>query len=445
MDTLMAEPGVGTRKSGTPLHAAKTSQFEHNEPILIEDAQVERLSGFVRPQGEISLSSEGPFDFVLQPAGDTYLNLGTLSIYAKLKIVQADGTNLPAGAEVAPINAIAVTMWDSVETVINDTVHSGATGSGTNYKSYIETILSYDSEMKDSHLACQRMIMDTPGKYDTMDDNNKGFQARKALVAGSKSFDTYAPVCSDFLRASNHLCPGNKLSLKLYRARDSFIINKAAAQDGTFKLKIEELKLYYSRIRLKDNLPPPAIERYLFTRTELKKFPIPAGLTTYNIAIQSGGCLPKSIVMAQVRTSAVEGNYSQNPLNFQHFNLCEARLMVNGRSYPSDGLHPDFDTNTPLLAREYAHMFLNTGTYRTDRANLISMEQFKAGCSIIPWDLSPDQCNGYHLHSAQTGVIGLELHWSVALPYGITVLIHTSHDVSYSKPLGHADFDIEYL
>lgn len=426
------ESGVGSHKetdanaalSSTAL--AQASNFDHSMPIIVEDTQQERVEGSVGPTGGVT--GNGPYEFVLPPVEQTFLLLGNLSLYCKARVMRENDAPLIGTDVVAPVNGLGTAMWEHTEVSVNDYTLGGASATNSHYKGYLETVLSYDATSKDTHLRAQLFSMDTPGHYADMTENgeNAGFRDRFGVVRESQTFDMVSPLTADFLRTDKHLCPGNKLSVKLYRARDAFLLN--TVQNRRFHLKILELKLYYQRVRLRENIPIPRVEKYLCTKTEMKRFPIPIGMTRYNFTLHHGGKMPKSIILAQVLTAAAEGSFANNPFYLQHFNINTLALRVNGRQVPSDALQPDFNNEPPLVNRSYVHMFMNTGAYRLDRGNCITLPAFQNGCTVFPFDLAIDMCNGYHLHAAREGTISVEIGWAQALANPITLLAHCSYD-----------------
>ena len=438
-----SEAGVGTRKVEIPHTVGRSRNFDHETPLVLEDTQTERIEGFLRPRGGVE--GEGPFEFVFEAQNDAYLMLSNLNLYMRAKITRENGTAITAADQVAPLNGVGVTMWEHTEVSLNDFVLSGSASANTHYKSYMETILSYDRGARDTHLKTTMWEMDTAHKYEdnTIGGENVGWKNRQLRTKNSNIFDTSSPITADFLRANNHMAPGNKLSIKMYKARDGFILNTADAR--RYKFEILDLKLFYACVRLKESIPPPKIERYLCPRTEVRRFPVPQGSQTFNCTFHHGGKLPKQVVIAQVETAAVEGDYKKNPLNFQHFGLNRLNLRINGRQVPSEPLKPDFAAATPLVAREYNHIFMNTGKYRVNRSNVVTEDQFCGGATVFPFDLNPDLCNGYHLHPSKPGVGEIEVAWEEALAEPITILVHTTYDEVYLHKKHENDFQIHVI
>jgi hypothetical protein len=418
------EYGVGTRRLNLPITPSMASNFDHEAKIYIENTQKERVEGVVAPTG--GLSGDGPYEFVIPAVADGYLLCANLALYMKARIVSLTGADINAGDVVAPINLLGCTMWEGTEIMLNDYVVSGASTSNTHYKSYLETLLSYDHTSQRTHLAAQMFEMDKPGEFETMTavpgTGNPGFCNRRTLVANSVPFDLMSPITADFLRSHNHLAPGNKLNIKLYRARDEFVLNSKDAK--VYKLELLDLKLHYQRVR--SSLPPPKIERYQTTRTELKRFPVAPDMTEYNFVVHHAGKMPTNIIIAQVDTRAADGHFGSNPLHLKHNDVSVICLRVNGRQVPANALRTNFGANPPLTAQAFVHLFQNTGSYRTDRGNCITKQAFDSGTTIFAFDLNPDMCNGAHLHESELGTISVELVWSKPLPATTTILAHCS-------------------
>jgi hypothetical protein len=387
--TEYSEFGIGSKKSLIPLELTKASNFDHDTPVPIEDAQAQCIDGFVSPVG--GCVGDGPYLFEIPAQEDTYIVMQTIGLHVTAQVVRANDANLIAGDVVTVVNSLGTVMWEQVEVLVNDRQLNPQSYSNTHYKSYIESILSYDKNATTTHLTTQLFIMDESGKFEVFNDTNRGFKERFSVTKLSRTFDMYSPLTSDFLRANNFLAPSNKLSIKLTRAKDSFLLVGAENLPTNYKLKIKDMKLFYDRIRLRETIPRPRVERYLVTGTELKKFPIAQELQTATLKVFNGGVKPKTIIMGQVVTTAVEGTIHDNPFNFQPFNLNFLQLRVDGRQVPSTPYKPDFASNPKLARREYSALFRNTGSFRMDRGNLVDYSTWCNSACLFAWDLTEDK------------------------------------------------------
>lgn len=250
---------------------------------------------------------------------------------------------------------------------------------------------------------------------------NSGFVARYRLMAGSKRLNLIFPICHDFFNMTNHIGPLNKVDIKLTRSKDPFLLNSYLKEKG-YKMHIHDLKLHLHTIQRKERINIPEIERFRFNQTELRKHVMLKGVTNHTEKLYFQGVLPKTIIVAMVYTRAAEGEYNYNPYNFHHFDIRQMNLLINGEANPSTGLTFDFSKPNAQIARSYRWVFENTGALSGGRGNLVSYPGFELGNFMIPFDLTPDKCNGLHNHEGKTGTIDLQLTFDKPLPESVTLI-----------------------
>lgn len=102
---------------------------------------------------------------------------------------------------------------------------------------------------------------------------------------------------------------------------------------------------------------------------------------------------PKLITIAFVAQAAMSGSYSKNPFNFQHFDISDLALYVDGESRPSRPMKFDYGTN-----KNYVSAFFNLfqGSLATDQQVDLHVNRidFMNGYSIYVFDLEPDDFEG---------------------------------------------------
>jgi len=155
--------------------------------------------------------------------------------------------------------------------------------------------------------------------------------------------------------------------------------------------------------------------------------------------------IPKMICIFMVETGASVGDYDKNPFNFKHFNLKSHALRVNGQYVPGDALEPEFGGDQEHYLRELAYTYANTGIWRMDRGNCISMKGFKDGQFIIAHDLTPDLCNSTHLHASKTGNVIADFQWKVPLTKSISIFAYCVYECVYTHKKGTLDFELDYI
>lgn len=365
----------------------------------VEASQIGRIDCVARPIGGVS---GDVWDFEFPPQGDgVYLNMNDMVVHGKAKVVK-DGGDLANDENVALVNNFGQSAFSSVEGRVNDFALPGSGFTDTHLKAYVSNILTI-SKSDAGLMENQIFYPDPAGQFDSLNENhNSGFKARKALIVGSREFDFTAPINCDFLKSSTHLGPGNKLSLRLYRASDSQLIMGAIGNG--YKVVFTSLNILYSRIIT--NIPKPTLETHIIPHTELMRFPKPADTTNIMLNVQSGGKLPRAVIVFFIETVALNGSYTHNMLKMENLGINSINLRVNGRSVPADPLKPNF-TNK-VVARELNHLFQNVGVTRTGRGGFIDRNKFLDGYTIFPFDLSPDKCSGYHIHETFEGTLEVE-------------------------------------
>ena len=218
------------------------------------------------------------------------------------------------------------------------------------------------------------------------------------------------------------------MTLTFHRAKDEFVLNRTSTATENYKITILDVHLRVNRIRL---LPPVKQgvlamaqangQNYKLTHTVINDYPVSMGQSSASIRLHSGGVLPHQVVVGMVKTSAFTGNYSEDPYEFKPFSLNQIYLRVNGVRHPQDPLTPDFDNK--LYSREFMHLFKNTGKFRVNGGNSITEAEFSSTRFLVPFDLTPDQCNNAHAHMPKVGSMELELSFATALTAGITVVV----------------------
>ena len=511
MSKSAAEFGVGTRHTAFDVVEVDDGNFNYDSRILVETSQKEALDLWIRPTGGV-VNQKGPFTFVIEPQVDKYIQLNRAGLEVTCRVVKQDDTVLSSWDDiVAPVNLLGACMWESVEVALNQQPFKGASSINAHYKAFLETMLSYDSDSRNTHLSSQFLYMDSPGYYGDMklahstmkeafvhavesgeeeegpdipedlkpaagfgdgdnwdqrivsmatdavykeevekakkrrelrikyfdehaedDDNQKivarehsktnyGYNNRWKIVAGSHAFDMYSPITHDFFKLDNHIAPGNRIEIRLTMAPHAFLLN-TYLQDNGYKLHLEDMRLHLHLIERRERVPVPMREKYQMNETQLHKQLVAANSPNTSFRIHNGGILPKTVLVAMVYTKAAEGNYAYNPFNFHHFYAKRMFLRINGETYPSGGLEFDFAKPNPHIARAYHWLFENTGSADTDKGNIVSYPAFQHGLFIVPFDLTPDKCNGLHTHNAEYGYIDLNIEFYVPLSEPIYVL-----------------------
>lgn len=432
-------------------HSFHSEDVDLFEPIVVENSVLSGRTITFRP---ISENSNGPFQFNLLPQGaDQYLQLNSIKLGGTVQIL--NGTDaLDAASDFSIVNLFPHALFRAQEIEINDTIVTDLSSFLSHYQAYIQTVLSYNKSAQMTHLKAQLFQIDDPNQFDVVkttvadnkispDKNNMGYVKRSEICKASKEFDFYAPICSDILQSDKLLHSSASLKIRLLREIDEFAI--LSTETKPFKIKIKDLKIYAHYVRLSDNIvrqhalklkKSPLI--YPITRTIMKEHTITSGEKTKYISNLFTGKLPKSIVIGLVRDDAATGDLKMNPFNFQHFDLNESYLKVNGELSPGEPLTPDFSGGK--YRRTYMELLRNVGIDASeDHGNAVTLESFAGGTFFMAHDLTGHKCNMLHNHPSMEGNIDLMLQFKNALPNNVRVIVYASADAQVEI---HEDRDV---
>lgn len=377
-----------------------------------------------------SVSNEGPYEFLIPPSSD-YIYLPHTRLQIQGRIVTAAGADVAAETEYSTANLFPQSLFRQVDVHVGG-INTSAQDGLYAYKAFFETLFSYSTASKQSHLnACSGWSDDTLGKQDTLGDENLGYKARKELVAPKQDFDFCVPLHADIFQCNKLIPPKTPIKIMLYRNSDAFSLLSAAGTD--VKISIKNLSLFIRRIIPNETLGKMYDEQLQkkevilpFSRSILKRDTVSNNISNVHLPLFNGE-MPRQILMAMVESKRLDGDKTLNPYHFEHFKVRHVNLRINGMSEPGKPYEPDF-TNK-VFSRELRALYDNTGILTGDSGFNISRSEFANGKTFFAWDLTPDHCNGYHIHDKKIGkTIDLDIVFSEALAKTINILIYATYE-----------------
>ena len=118
---------------------------------------------------------------------------------------------------------------------------------------------------------------------------------------------------------------------------------------------------------------------------------------------------------------AFNGNRELNPFNFQHFNLHEIGLYLDGQQqHAVRPIEPNFVDGQYI--RAYSTIFAGTGKLGSDEGLFISREDY--GYTLYAFDLTADLGEDDHFSLVRQGSVRLALKFAQALPATVTVIAY---------------------
>ena len=379
------------------------------------------------------LTEDAAIDFVIPGAGPQYLDLRRSRLYIKVKIVKGDNTDCTEEDIVSPVNLWMCSLFSQVNVYLQQRLISS---SSTNYpyKSFLEVLLNYGIDAKESQCQTQLYYKDSAGAMDQTNPLgtpiNQGLIRRNELAKNSATIDMEGPIYADFFETNRWLINSVETRLRLFPSKNSFRL-MADGDSPNYKVIIQEAIFKACKVTLSPEVlmahgqtikKSPAI--YPFTRTEVKTFAISKGSYNVNLNDLFLNSVPSRVVIAFINGAAYAGDYKKNPYNFQHYNLEFLSIYVDGQSVPSKALQPNFKSNNYIEA--YQNLFTGLRKDSLDLGLYCSREDFAQGYSLFVFDLKSEILDSTHHPSMRHGNVSLEARFSEALPETINVIVYAS-------------------
>ena len=371
----------------------------------------------------------GPFEFIIPGSGEEYIDLNKIDVNIKFKILKADGTDI-AAADIVGLNnlPIATLFQDVTLSVENVQIEGGQQDYG--YKAYFHTVTQFHPSAQTSHMRGFGWIKDQAAKFD--DKANTGFVKRQKLIDESRVCELHGPIYLDFFNQPRKLLANTDLRLKFILQKPEFFLNAYKTTD--YKISVIDLVVYARRLLMNPSVIKGHMlglnsqnALYPINHRKLLTFTVPAGQKSFRKDNLFPSESPKLVIVAMVSNLAFNGDISLNPYNFQHFNLEEIALLVNGKSYPGPPYRPDFDKK--LYARDYMDFMEAFGYYNSDDTNGLTYKEFGDGYTMYAFDKTPDaNVSSDYRHPNLGQDIRLDIKFKANLAKTINVLVYACFD-----------------
>ena len=266
---------------------------------------------------------------------------------------------------------------------------------GTNtytHRSILEVLLNYDKEAAESQLGCGLFCKDTAGKIEEMDIGadpvlNTGLGTRSDWTKTSKIVERQGRIHSDLFTQEKVILNSVDLKVKLHRHKPEFCLLSGDTAPA-YKITIVDAIFYVKKIELTpsvfnaiNTVLNDKNAQYAITRTTPKVFTVPGGQQSQHIDNAFLGEIPKRIAICMTDNDSYNGNYKRNPFNFQHYNLTQIGISVNGEEIPLKPLKLNFDDK--LYVAAYNILFSGTGKLHGNSGSIIKREDYSEGYTII--------------------------------------------------------------
>ncbi|XP_055342579.1 uncharacterized protein F54H12.2-like [Paramacrobiotus metropolitanus] len=342
--------------------------------------------------------SAGDINFFIPPSTSGLLSLADMILELEVGIKVRKSTGewelITTADGVGPVNNILHSMFSSCHvTVANRLISDAATFYP--YRAYLESLLSHSLDAQQSQLTSAGFYYDSPGSFNSETANN-GEKNRTALFNTGQYVQLSGKLFSDLFDQSKPLCTGVPVNIRLVVSRPEFALRVWDTDTTkTFKPFIRNARLSVRRyIPSPDFLTAVAGEllkktvKYHIERVVMRVSDIPQRTQSTVVSNLQIGQIPKVVFIGFVDSEDFHGSQKKNPFNFQHFNITQISVEVDGQSYPTKPYTADFDRK---LSLECYDGLLDTLGHRPSLQGGLPFNrtQYNDGYTIFGFDLTP--------------------------------------------------------
>ena len=417
----MSKAGVGTFI--TENHELASSGLALFDQPIIDSSLLQ--GKFITIYPSSVLQDNGPFDFIIPSDGQDFTDLPFTRLEGCIEILNIAGVTLTETDINAYVNLLPQSLFKQIEVSVNNTQIADLSTPTYAFKSYIETVLTYPKDAKETTLLLEHFNKDTLDKENIFTLlNSISFNKRNQFAKKGKIYFSML-LHIDFFHSTKLLLPGCEIKLKFIRNSDTFSLLGDTLQA---KIKFHELKLMIRRVTVEPTIASkiedainktPAI--YPITQSKIKTFLIPKDVRQERISNIFRGVLPRSIIVGFVTTDAANGTINANPFKFEHFKLNHFQMYINGDPLLTEAFQPDF-ANSKFF-REYRWFMDNLGWAHDKESNGVTMEEFKTNTFFLPFDLSPDLSNGATLSQLKEGSLDVLVSFNENLAQNVQMIV----------------------
>lgn len=399
-----------------------------------------------------SLEHKQTLTFGLDYANNSYINPHSIRLNGEYQVQKSVdfGNNWSALTaddlyDVSLINYPVQSMIRSCEILMSGTVVAPLSCANYAEKAFFENIISTNEQSACYHQITAGFIPDCQpfeqiqfgrSMNDVLDRG--GNQTRSEWIcSGPVGFDI--PLHSDFCKVDKLWLDLLPIEVKLTMHDDRYVLlTKPPAADDppvNYRIRINRMHLRMRRIQLYNDwkididsrLGGGFLARYYTTCSVVRHFTVHEGVTSFEWNNAEHGKLPFQIILAFGRQSAVSGHLHQNPHELKHFNCEELYYLVNDTEHPAGRYKPAVSEANWKALSTYGQVVDHLNSARVNSSNMVTFDRWATGqYFILPLDLTPDSCAGFHMHPDMRGSIHIKGKFARPLTENITVKLYSS-------------------
>lgn len=203
-----------------------------------------------------------------------------------MKLVAADGTDLPDKTDVSTANLFMHSLFSQCDVPINNNVVSTSNNCYM-YKAYMETILTFGKDYLNSQGTCALFFSDTDGG--SLSVTNEGYKLRQSYIEKSKPVELIDKLKFDIGYQHRYILNDTSVTISLTRAPETFSLFYKKPADPAIAALNPKVKFLDASLFVRKHILYPSIvlshekllqeghnARYPFKKSEVKFFSIPS-------------------------------------------------------------------------------------------------------------------------------------------------------------------------
>ena len=357
--------------------------------------------------------SDNFIEFNVPATDGEFLDFSTIQAEVKLRIRNADGTAIPAAANISLADGFMHRLFQSHSIFLN-----GVQTEGSNHFGLLNVIKSYTNmspgaipsyganmfykdiktDIKDvidvAYFTAARETVQTTtsvnaganagatGIYVNPDENS-------IVSATHDIIHCMGPLYFDMSSCDSYLLDNVSVRIRLELASPSVVL--MSSDDELYKYEIELCKLWCRKL---EPIPSSLIAlnqtmlssnagvEYLFDRPIVKTIVFPAAHSSVSIDSPFNGIVPHKVMVFVIDQTAVNGDYTKNPNYLQHASITNVRLELNGNAITN--MKCEFP-NSAAQAFNSSLIALGMGNNR----HLLTKKNFSHGRTLFIFDTRP--------------------------------------------------------
>ena len=393
---------------------------------------------YVHPVGSLVDAKE--VEFLINNDGQKFLDLANSEVLTTFRVKKGKDVDLTATDKVSVINYIAATMFNTIDVWLGNVLITERTPNQA-FRAMVEIITGYGRDAAESWLQNALFFKDTAGQMDNSNPSptqgtdavNEGLKRRFEYTKGSKRVVVRSRIHSDLFSQPKPLINMVPLRLKFQLNKNDYCL-MSEKDDVPYNIVIEDMALRIRKVQLADDVYNSMVNKrvvYSIPRVVVKEFLVDKGGKSFNIPNFVSGVFPQKIVIGFLTNDAANGNLKKNPFNFQHFNLTEFSLIINGRVH--DGVPLEFDYENDQFESGYWELFTATGKKYRDDGMLIERNDYKSGYALYAFHISPSACNtGEYKDPERRGNIDIACKFAKAIKEPLLAFAYLQFESSIS-------------